>query len=176
MSKTTTSTRTPAVSAAIDGTRLTLTFASGQTLEMDAGDLTPDIREAALMHGLKQKLVDAAAISRNPGTGKSATPADKFEVVRVVFDRLAAGMWNAPREGGGNAGGILLRALVRHTGKPEDVLREWLAGQSDEAKAALRLNPRIAAHIAAIQAERAGAADIDTDALLGEVADLVDGV
>jgi hypothetical protein len=149
-------------------TGLTLTFANGKRLMINADQLTSAIAGEALIHGLKQKLVDAAAISRNPDTGKSATVDDKYAAVRAVYDRLLSGEWNAPREGGGS-GSLLLAALVRQTGKPEDQLREWLGKKSDAEKKALSLNPKVAEHINAIRAERAKVEGIDSDAILGEL-------
>ena len=138
--------------------RVSLTFAHGKTLTIAISELSPEIREQAMLHGLKQKLVDAAAIGRNPETGRSATITDKYHAVRSVYDRLLAGGWNAERgEGGAPAGGLLFAALVRmYDGrKTEEAIREFLSTKSDKEKAALRKNPRVAAIIDEIKAERA---------------------
>ena len=163
--------RTPAISAEIVGDTLSLMFANGERLEVVAGNLTPEIRDYATMHGLKQKLVDAAAISRNPDTGRAATVADKYDAVKAVFDRLQAGQWNAPREGAGASGGLLFRALCRmYAGKKdEEAIREFLEGKTDAEKTALRKNPKVAAIIDEIRAESGKAASIDTDELLDEL-------
>ena len=154
----------------MDGT-LTLAFVNGETLTLRADALNIDIQQQAMMHGLKQKLVDAAAISRNPEAGRPATVEDKYQAVKTVYDRLLAGQWNATREGGGNAGGLLFQALCRmYQGRktPEE-LRAFLADKTDAEKAALRKNPRVAAIIEEIRAEQGKAANIDTDELLGEL-------
>jgi hypothetical protein len=140
-------------------------------LELNAADLHPSILEAATLHGLKQKLVDAAAISRNPETGKSATAQDKYAAVKEVYDRITDPTnptWNAIREGVSGST-LLLLALIRHTGKDKAELTEWLGKKSDAEKAALKRNPKLAAIIAEIQAERAKADGIDTNELLGEI-------
>jgi len=167
-----TSNQKTAIKATIEGQTLTLSFAHGEILRVYADTLIPSILDQAVMHGLKQKLVDAAAISRNPDTGMSATIADKYDAVKTVFDRLMAGEWNAVRVGGGNSGGLLYRALVRLYGerKTADQLKEYLAGKSDAEKAALRKNPKIAAIIAEIQAENADDS-IDSDELLAGLED-----
>lgn len=149
-----------------DGLRLA--FSNGQELYIQVRDLSPEIIAQAAMHGLKQKLVDAAAISRNPETGRPATVQDKFEAVKVVYDRLLSGSWNATREGGAPTGGLLLQALCRmYAGRRtvED-LKAFLADKTDAEKAALRKNPRIAQHIADIRAEQAKDGGIDADDLL----------
>ena len=150
---------------------ITLTFANDQELRIHASQLTPEIGAHALMHGLKQKLVDAAAISRNPETGRPATVEDKYQAVKTVYDRLLAGAWNATREGGGATGGLLLQALVRmYAGrKTPDELRAFLADKTDAEKTALRKNPRGAQIIEDIRIETGKAANIDTDEMLGEL-------
>ena len=163
--------RNAAISATINGSTLALTFANGETLIMRGDALNSDVQQYAMMHGLKQKLVDAAAISRNPETGRAATVEDKYQAVKTVYDRLLAGQWNATREGGGNAGGLLFQALCRmYAGrKTPEQLREFLVDKTDAEKTALRKNPRVAQIIEDIRAESGKAASIDTDELLGEL-------
>lgn len=160
--------KTPAVSADISATELTLTFSNGEVLKLDALTLSPEIREQALMHGLKQKLVDAAAIARNTDTGRSATVEDKFQAVQEVHARLLAGQWNKTREGEGSAsGGLLFKALCRlapHKAPAE--IRAYLEPMTKEQQAALRASARIAPIIEQIKAESAKTGGIDGDALL----------
>lgn len=152
---------------------LHLKFANGKELSIAASQLTNCIMEYAVWHGLKQKLADAAAISRNPETGRAASVEDKFQAVKTVYDRLLSGQWNATREGGGNAGGLLLQALARmYAGrKTTEELKAFLADKTDAEKTALRKNPRVAGIIEDIRAEQGKAASIDTDGLLGELED-----
>lgn len=164
--------RTPTIEASIDRDFLTLMFADGRTLRLSASQLDSRIQGHALMHGLKQKLVDAAAISRNPETGKSATIEDKYDAVREVYDRLLSGEWNKPREGAASAGGLLFRALCElYAGrKSADDVRAYLDGKSDKERAALRTNSRIVPIIERLRAEATPkAGTIDTDALLDEL-------
>jgi hypothetical protein len=141
---------------------LNLTFADGRKLSLQVSALSEAIRGAAMLHGLKQKLVDAAAISRDPLTGKAATAATKYDAVREVFDRITSpdGTWNKVRgDGTGSVGtgGLLYRALVRlYDGvqTPEQV-RAYLDGLNAEQQAALRGNKKVAPVIQAIKAEDA---------------------
>jgi hypothetical protein len=149
---------------------LQLMFSNGKILTLAAGQLSDSIQYEATIHGLKQKLVDAAAISRDPATGRSATIDDKYAAVKAVYDRLLSGLWNEPREGGGNVGGLLLKALARmNPAKDAATLKAWLDGKTDAEKAALRANPKVAAVIAEIQAEKPEVATVDSDALLDEI-------
>lgn len=155
-----------------DSAAVTLTFANGKELLITTNSLRGGLLYAAAAHGLKQKLVDAAAISRNPDTGRSATIEDKYEAVKTVFDRLLSGSWNAIREGGGGSGGLLFRALCRmYPAKTPESLREYLEAKTPAEQAALRKNPRVAAIIEEIKAERGADDATDSDAMLDELND-----
>lgn len=147
--------RIPAITAAIDGYVLTFTGDNGRVLTLDAQTLSREVWDAATMHGLKQKIGDAAAISRNPETGRSATTDDKFDAMAEVFNRLLAGHWNKPRESGdGAAGGQLFKALCRvKSDKTPAEVRAFLDGLDKTQQAALRKVPAVAAAIEAIRAE-----------------------
>lgn len=163
--------RTPVIETTIEGDVLRLACMNGERLELNVFDLVESIRTQAMLHGLKQKLIDAAAISRDPETGKSATPDDKWAAVRAVYDRLMRGEWNATRgEGTGSGNGLLFRALVRmYPAKTADQLREYLDGKTKAEQAALRANPKVAAVIEEIKAESVKAGGVDSDSLLDEL-------
>jgi hypothetical protein len=163
---------------------MNLTFSDGRKLNLHVSELSEAIRAAALMHGLKQKLVDAAAISRDPLTGKAATIETKYMAVREVYDRITVpdGTWNKTRgdgTGSTGVGGLLYRALVRlYDGRqtPEQV-RAYLDKLDAEQQAALRKNAKVAPIINAIKAEDAARRaetneDDPSDALLAGLGDL----
>lgn len=166
--------RIPAITADIFGDTLTLTFADGRVLSLDANTLADNIRHDAMLHGLKQKLVDGAAIARNPETGRSATLDDKFNAVLEIYSRitdLTSPSWNKGRASGEGDGGnsLLLRALCKMSGKSPAVMAAALEGKTKAEKAALRTNPKVAAIIAELQAERLAQQGIDGAALLDEL-------
>lgn len=181
---TTTTTRIPAISVetvqAVESTRteifhgqLTLKFADGTARVVDTANLTPDILSIALMHGLKQKFVDGAAIARNTETGASATLADKKEAVLAIVERVEGGAWNVGRgEGNGTAkGSILFLALQRmQPNRDAAELADWVKARTKEESAALMRNAKLLPFIQTIQVERAAAAaqkaGVDSDALL----------
>lgn len=159
--------RVPTVAVEIEGRTITLTYANGETDVVNADELPAEILDYAMLHGLKQKLVDAAAISRDPETGRSVSVADKIAAIREVKGRLYAGEWNKRRESGEGSGngGLLFRALCElYPNKAPESVREFIAGKSKEEQAALRSSPKIAAIIDRIRARKAS--DIDTDAML----------
>jgi hypothetical protein len=125
---------------------LTLNFSHGQSIIVNTMDLCADVIGQALMHGLKQKLVDAAAISRDPSNGRAATVETKYQAVNEVAKRLLVDcQWNKAREGGAT-GGLLKRALIKmYDGrKTSEQIDAYLAGLSDKEKAALRKHPKVA--------------------------------
>lgn len=156
-----------------DNGTLVLAFRHGEVLRVHPESLAPEIQRAAMLHGLKQKLVDAAAISRDTATGRAATIATKYAAVREIFDRITgaggeAPSWNKPRAGGaGGQGGLLARAIARYKNVPVEAAKAYLDRLTDAQKQALRVDPRIATIINDLRAESAKPAGIDTDALLG---------
>ena len=168
--------RTPAVTCTIEYdpagnvTRQSYQFADGRLLAVTANTFPHAIWEHAKWHGIKQKLMDAAALSRNPETGRSATIGDKYDAMKTVFDRMAIdGNWNAvTRAGAGpKIDGTLSMALVRlYPAKSPAALRGYLGDKSAAEQTAMRGNPRIAPMIATIVAEMAEAANTDFDAQL----------
>lgn len=153
---------------------LTLTFGNGKEIIVNANDLRQDIRDMAMMAGLKAKLIDAAAMSRNPENGASASVDDKYNAVKRVADRIMSddGQWNEGRSAAGDstagANNSLLRAIMRMTGKDETYCRDFLSAKTKEQRAALRKNPRVLQIMAELQAATV-VGGINTDALLAEL-------
>lgn len=112
----------------------------GKVLELDTRGLKPDIVEQAMFHGLKQKCVDAAALSRDPATGRSATAEEKWAAVTAMIDRLEGGEWNSRGEGGS----VLLDALCQaFPNKSREELQRVLDGLSEKEKRAMRDSDRL---------------------------------
>lgn len=140
----------PTIETEIEGLVLHLTFKDGRKISLDAATLTDELKNQAMMHGLKQKLVDAAAISRNTETGKSASIDDKYGAVEEVVNRLTIEKsWNKTREGGsGNEGGLLLRALSElYPNLTREQVVSFLESKTPSEKVALRNSSKIAAII-----------------------------
>lgn len=168
---TNTTTKTISASVDVDAVTLTIETSGFPSMVMDATTLTSEIINMATLHGLKQKIVDAAAIARNPDTGRSASVADKYAAMKEVFDRLLSGEWNKARgDGATGAGGLLFRALcIMYPAKDPADLRGFLDGKTKAEQAALRKNPKITAIIDTLREEEA--TDVDTDSMLDELED-----
>ena len=178
MATTTTTTKKDIEATVGDDGTLILEFRHGEVLRLHPESLNPEIQRAAMIHGLKQKLVDAAAISRDTATGRAATIVTKFDAVKEIFDRITgaggeAPSWNKPRAGGaGGQGGLLARAIARYKNVEVAAAKAYLDRLTDAQKQALRVDPRIATIINELRMESAKPAGIDTDALLGGLDDL----
>lgn len=161
------------VTIADDLSKLVIEFSHGRKLEVIPSELSSEIREYATLHGLKQKLIDGAAIAKDTETGKPATIETKFQAVSEILERLKQGSWNKEREGGLSEGGILLTALLRlYADKlSPDAIKEFLKGLTAQEKNALKLDAGVSKVIKEIQKERAPK-DIDSKELLGKLANL----
>ena len=163
-----------AMSVDIFGTTVTVTFSNGKDLAIDCATLSPEIQRMAMLHGIKQKLVDAGAIARNTDTGLSASIDDKYAAVAEVHARLTGDnpTWNKERGNGGEKPAkvkdLLVRALMQMKGASKDIIEQFLSTKTKEQVNALKKNPRVLAVMAELQADN-GANGVDTDALLGEL-------
>ena len=122
-------------------------------------------------HGAEQKLGDEIAGLKGANGGE-ADIEDCVLAIDELIDRLYNGEWSLKREANGLAGtSVLLRALVEHTGKSVEQIKEFLKPKSQAEKTALRNNPKIKPIVERIEAEKAakGTKAVDTDALLGEL-------
>lgn len=114
-------------------------------------------------HGAEQKLGDEIA-------GVDDVD-DCVIAVDELMDRLAKGEWGVARNASGIAGtSVLARALVEHTGKTIETIKEFLKAKTQAEKVALRNNPKIKPIVDKIEAEKAAKnSKVDTEALLGEL-------
>lgn len=160
----TTTTRDITAKIDVDALTLTITGSNGKTLAMHRADFNQQIQSMATLHGLKQKIVDAAAMS------SGATIDEKWGAMVEVFNRLRDGEWNKRRESGEPRGGLLFNALVRAypQRKPEEI-REFLSKKSRTEQNAMLNNSRLRPHVDAIRAEMAK--NIESDELLDELED-----
>jgi hypothetical protein len=140
-------------------------------LRLDMEKLDAAIIHRAAIHGMIQRISDAAAISRNPETGAPATAEKKFAAMQRLVNHYESGTseWSCrPQAGEGQSGGLLFRALCQMsegTRTPEEI-REWMKGKTKAQLAALRASERVAAIIATL---RPVSIEVDTDNLLDEL-------
>lgn len=125
----------------------------------------------AAFHGIKQRLVDAAALSRDTKTGLAASPALKAESIAEIIEHLESGTekWSRVASSSGVKGGFLFEALceMNPAETPANV-RAFLDGLTAAQQAALREDDEVAPVIARIKRDRVKPGDVkpDTKALL----------
>jgi len=84
-----------------EGSRLHFT-AGGQTVTLDMDLMNPTLIDRAVVHGLKQRISDAAAIPCDPVTGLPASPEEKFAAIAALVEHYNSGSseWNRARAAG----------------------------------------------------------------------------
>ena len=125
-------------------------------------DLT-DTGRAGILHGFKQKVADKAALSRNPDTGRSATPRDKFEAMRELAQHLNdGGAWSMrqPSKDALNRA-ALFEAVAEVSGRDASVVEARYRDREDSVLRTLLERADIAAAYAKRTARDSGrAADL----------------
>ena len=143
--------------------------------------LSAELRQKALIHGLVQKVSDAAAM---PKADLPADPVEaakvKFEAMKAVADRLIEGDWSKRSgDGSGPVARLIYRAfeqwVMEKAAKAKktitaEQIRATYDAKSRAEQLALRSVPEIAEIIEQLKAERgATASKVDTSALLDEL-------
>lgn len=153
-----------AVTAVIADGKLVITAHGCEPMVVDPASLSQANRDYALLHGLKQRIVDAGALS-TVGGGKP-TPEEKDAAMRELFDHYMSGAegWSPTRSGergAGAEGGLTLRALAAIYGMDNDSMKakvEALAvkrGMTTKAYyTVVATYPDVAAKIAEFKAAR----------------------
>lgn len=138
---------------------------AGETpLPLHLGQMSDDIKTRAMVHGIVQKVSDAAA--------GSMTPAEKRAAMDAVVYRLNSGEWNK-RSGDGTSqpSGLIARAVAEFSGKPLSTVQTFLGAKTRSEVLALRKVPEIATIMDRLRAETPAAKAVDTSELLAGLMD-----
>lgn len=148
-------------------------------VKFDLDKVSVACRARAEVHGWTQRLVDAAAMSRDEVTGKPASPAEKFEAIKELAEYYMGGAeeWARRSAGGGGAQSITLQAIARVKGITYQQAEEFVGryatahykGDTKAALAFLRTGAQVGAMILALRAEKQPAPVVDADKALGEL-------
>jgi hypothetical protein len=166
------------ITTELKGNVLSFNVLGAGKLDLDLDRLGAAVKMRAVMHGMKQRVSDAAAIPRNTETGLAASPAEKFEAMKALVDHYMSGTneWSPVRTTGGGAKkdeGLTLAAMRRvWPDRDAEATVEAIAQKRGiDRRAALALfaqTKEVGAAIAAIKAERA---TVSADDLLDEMND-----
>jgi hypothetical protein len=161
------------VSVEVTDTMINFVVADTGVVHMPFTKLPDDVVRAAMLHGLIQKISDAAALPKNED-GSPASPADKMAAMAAVADRLCEGSWNKRGEASGETApsGLIRRAFVAWCvgeKKTEASANAYYNKLDRAGQLALRKIPGVADAMERIKAERGTPATVDADALLAEI-------
>lgn len=161
-----------------DGARLTFDVRGAGVFVFDTAKVHADNMAKAAMHGWKQRLSDAAALSRNADNGQPASPAEKLAAIQSLGNWYMEGGAEWARVGGGGGGlSITIEAIAAIKGVEYDAAEGYVAdfakrkfeGDTKKALAFLREGKRVAEKIAELRAARAPAPKVDADNALDEL-------
>jgi len=105
-----------------------------------------------ILHGFEQKIRDRAAIEKNPKTGQSASPTEKYEAMHSLMEHLLkGGEWTM--KGGGprplDRASLYVAVALARNRNSEDVERVY-RDKPDMVLRTLLADPKIAAEYAAL--------------------------
>jgi hypothetical protein len=165
------------IKTTIDTSARTITFtpSTGTPYVFDVAKMHPAMREYAILHGMKQRLGDNAAISTKDGV--KPTDDDKMAAIRSLGAHYESGSaeWNtralARRAVGAAVGGIVLRAVAAIQNVTVEEMRtriKTLAERKETTERkllnALAVRPDVIAKIAELTPE-----DDSSDGLVDEL-------
>lgn len=136
-----------------DGLVVSFKFGDGETMSLDLNELSDEVKEQLMIHGMFQKGGDSYA-------GASGDYAYAREQLAKIFANLQDGKFNAGREAGPAKPkvGELAMALAEIKGLDVAAVATSLEAADDEKVKSLRAHPAIKAKIAEIRARKAAEA------------------
>jgi len=167
------------IAHAIQGTVIKFTVKDAGEITLDVSAVHEAIRQRAAIHGLVQRISDAAAIPRDEETGKSATPQEKLAAMTRLVDHYASGAetWTLNREGAVGGRGISGVALLREAlqlwqpEKDAGAIAEWVKKLSAKQVAALVGSSELKPHVDAVRERHLStmAEGVDAEELLSSL-------
>lgn len=122
----------------IEGESIMFSVKGAGTLVLDTRKLSEGNKLRAMLHGMVQRVSDAAAMARDSKTGASATPQEKFEAMSKLVEHYASGAeeWSPARstEGVGRPrvnpqAQLLVMALkVFNPQKDQETIQQFVKG------------------------------------------------
>lgn len=113
-------------------------------ITLDTGKLHDTVRTRAVVHGLTQRISDAAAIPFNKEENRYATPQEKYEAMRALVEHYHTGTeeWSRTRAAGGSRvdgeTALILRAVAEHQGVPAEDMRERVKAIAEKRETTVR--------------------------------------
>ena len=145
----------------------------GKSVTLNLSAVHPSNVAYAALHGFKQRIGDMAALSRNPETGRPATPGEKFDAIARGVEHYMSGAsdWALRAASGERTSGelgLLARAIAELKGKELLEIRDWLKTKTEGERKSLAVLEPVKARMDAYRLEAAG--DHNGEELLAELA------
>ena len=137
------------------------------TATLTLADVSAVIINRAAVHGLRQRIQDAAAQSRDEVTGKPATPEEKFAAMKALVDHYMTGTieWNVGRSGGTGTSGeraLCVAAMTEAFPLTVDIdIREKVKGWTNTEVAAVLASAVIKPIADRMRAARVSSVNVD---------------
>lgn len=128
---------------------------NGKKLVCLVKEIPDEMLDQLILHGLSQKVGDAAA-----SCAKGSEFGKALGAMSATWDNILQNKWRAD---GGSGSSALIEALVEQTGKTEEEVRKAVNAADEEKLKAWRGNAKVKAIMARIQAERAAAKADDAE-------------
>lgn len=161
---------TRVISKVIDETGVTFAVKDQPKLRVSFANLSAAVRDRALAHGIVQRVIDAAALSRDGKSGKSATPVEKWTAMKEIVDHLMSGtdQWSLAREQESPFVSLLTQCLCEiYPERTEEQVREWVKKRSAAERKAMLASEKVKPIAERIEAEKLK--HIDTQELLDDL-------
>lgn len=150
---------------------MTVAFAGFDPVTWGSEAMPANVRLLCAAYGLREKITNATALSRDPKTGKSATVAEKREAAYRVIEAMMAGQWEVRAASGTGDDAVLIDAITELTGQPRadvvDAAKDWSAGQKRDLIADAGIAPIFARM--KVEAARRVAGGSDAKAILAGI-------
>lgn len=133
-------------------------------LMLDMSDLSEAVSRRAAIHGMIQRVSDAAAIGKFDKDGVQTTPQAKLERMSRLVEHYASGTeeWGLAGTGGGQGEGLLLQVLkVLRPGDGDEKLRAFVSKLKPNERTKLLNSDKLRPIADSIRAEQAKGIDAD---------------
>ena len=157
-----------AINASIKEIVFTVIGAGDITLHLDR--LSDENRAYAALHGMKQRIADAAAQSKDPETGLPVSALDKLSAMKLLVEHYESGTkeWRTKTSTRGESGNsLLVQCLMELTGKDRAEMAAFVKSKSPAERTALLKSEKVKPIADRIESQLT--AEVDADDLLSEL-------
>lgn len=141
-------------------------------LRLSLDDIHPDMIRYAALHGLKQRVCDAAALDCDPETGRRPTAEEKYLEMQRIIEHLTSGtdQWRLNGTSGAPRQSLLLTCLrEQFPTKPLEALQDYVKGLTAKQKRALLTSEPLASITSRLRRESAPNGEAIAKELLAEL-------